>query len=254
MDLHLENKTAIITGSGSGLGLGIAKSLISEGANVIITDRNTERGLSALRELAGTNALYVEGDITSGEVIETCTSEAMNRFGSVDILIANVGSGKGSAGWNVPEGQWSEMLNLNFHGARRIVDTVVPRMISKKQGSIVFIGSIAGLEDVGAPMHYSVAKASLIAYSKLLSRRLANQGIRVNCVCPGNMYFEGGTWDIKSKEDPERVTRMLEEKVPQHRFATVAEVADLVTILVSDRSSFVTGACLVVDGGQTVSL
>ena len=127
-------------------------------------------------------------------------------------------------------------------------------MMEKKSGSIVFISSIAGMEVIGAPIHYSVAKAALISFSKNLSKKVANNNIRVNTICPGNIYFENGTWDYKLKENKGKVIAMLEHSVPLNRFASPEEIADLVMFISSNKMSFMTGSCLVIDGGQTVSI
>ena len=127
-------------------------------------------------------------------------------------------------------------------------------MIENGGGSILYISSIAGLEVIGAPVQYSVAKAALIAYMKNLSRLLGKQKIRVNAVCPGNIYFKDGTWDIRMQENKQGVLDMLDKNVPLNRFASTEEIADLVTFLSSERASFITGSCIVSDGGQTISI
>jgi 3-oxoacyl-[acyl-carrier protein] reductase len=145
-------------------------------------------------------------------------------------------------------------MDLNFHGSRRITNAVLPSMLTRKSGSIVYISSIAGKEAIGAPIHYGVAKAALIAYVKSLARTLGSSNIRANVVCPGNIYFEGGTWDLKLKENENAVTQMLKDRVPLNRFARPEEIANLVVFLASERASFITGSCVVADGGQTLSV
>lgn len=133
------------------------------------------------------------------------------------------------------------------------MNEVLPTMIVNKSGSIVFISSIAGIEVIGAPIHYSVAKAAIIAFSKNLATKVAKYNIRVNTICPGNIYFENGTWDYKLKENKNKVLAMLKNSVPLNRFASPEEIADLVLFISSNKMSFMTGACLVIDGGQTIS-
>jgi 3-oxoacyl-[acyl-carrier protein] reductase len=120
-------------------------------------------------------------------------------------------------------------------------------------GCLLFISSIAALEAIGAPTDYSVAKAALVALSKQLARKLA-PNVRVNSLAPGNVYFPGGSWDEKIQTDPDRVKKLIEATVPMRRFGTTEEIADAAVFLCSARAQFITGACLVVDGGQTVSL
>jgi len=125
--------------------------------------------------------------------------------------------------------------------------------IKKSRGSIIFISSICGVEALGAPTDYSVAKAALNAFSKNLAKKVGPD-VRVNSVAPGNIYFEGGTWEKKIKENKSMVDVMLENEVPLRRLGKPEEVADAVKFLCSERASFITGATLVVDGGQTRSI
>ena len=114
------------------------------------------------------------------------------------------------------------------------------------------MSSITGMEAFGAPTDYSTAKTAIIALAKNMARKLASDGVRVNVIAPGNVYFEGGSWDEKMKKDIDRVNDIIKTTVPMNRFAVPKEIADSAVFLCSDRASFVTGTTLVVDGGQTV--
>ncbi len=127
-------------------------------------------------------------------------------------------------------------------------------MVERKRGAIIFVGSIAGVESSPAPLAYSSAKAALLNYVKNLARQVAEDGIRVNAVAPGNILFEGGSWVKHLEARREEVLRYIESEVPMKRFGKPEEIADAVAFLASARASFVTGACLVADGGQTRSL
>jgi 3-oxoacyl-[acyl-carrier protein] reductase len=116
------------------------------------------------------------------------------------------------------------------------------------------VASIAGLESMPAPLPYSAAKAALVNYGKNLSRLLASRGVRVNSVAPGNVLFPGGSWERHLADRREEVLRYLQAEVPMQRFGRPEEIADLVVYLSSDRASFITGACVVADGGQTRSI
>jgi 3-oxoacyl-[acyl-carrier protein] reductase len=126
-------------------------------------------------------------------------------------------------------------------------------MIKQNGGSIILISSIAGHEVLPAPIPYSVAKAGVIVVCKNLSRHLAPHNIRINAVAPGNIFVKEGTWDKKIKEDPGGVKQYIETEVPMKRLGKPEEIADAVVFLASERASFITGACLIVDGGQTRS-
>ncbi len=258
MDLKLKDKVVLVTGSSRGLGLGIIEVFLQEDAKIIVTGRHKEEINEVVKNLI---KIYPEeriksfcGDLTKFKNIKNCVDFTLKNFGRIDILIANLGSGKGTIDWDISENDWNNMMEINFYGARRIVNEVVPYMIKQNNGSIVFISSIAGIEVIGAPIHYSVAKAALKAYSKNLSKKLARNNIRVNTVCPGNIFFEGGTWDIKLKENKEKVLEMINNVVPLNRFASPEEIANVVVFVSSEKSSFLTGSCITVDGGQTVSV
>ena len=258
MNLELKDKVILVTGSGQGLGKGIVEEFLKEGAKVVVTDMNEERMNKTIEIFRGVygkeNISGFCGNLTALKDIQSCVSHVIAKYNRIDILIANLGSGRGSLNWNISEDEWNNMLDINFTGARRIVTEIVPHMIENKSGSILFISSIAGLEIIGAPIHYSVAKAAIIAYSKNLARKLASYDIRVNTICPGNIYFENGTWDFKMQEDKQKVIEMLEQTVPQKRFASPEDIANLVVFISSKKSSFITGSCLISDGGQSVGI
>ena len=258
MDLQLTDKVAFVSGSGQGLGKCIVESFLEENAKVIITDIHEERLSATKQELSAkydrSNIFCFKGDLTKDKDISTCVKESINRFGRIDFLVANLGSGRSVPDWNPPEEEWDRIIDLNFNGARRLTNSVVPYMIKQRVGAIVYISSIAGEEVIGAPINYSIAKASIIAYSKNLSFKLSQNNIRVNTVCPGNIFFENGTWDIKSRQNPQEVNEMLATKVPLKRFATPREIANIVLFLSSNKASYITGSCIIADGGQTISI
>ena len=141
----------------------------------------------------------------------------------------------------------------NFSVAYNVIQALVP-LLTDSMGSIITIGSIAGLEDVSAPIPYAASKAALMAYTKSLSRKLADKKIRVNMVSPGNILFPGGNWDKKQKSDPYNIRKMLQEKVPLEMFGSPEDIGNVVAFLLSSKASFITGANIVVDGGQTTSM
>lgn len=258
MELGLTDKRVVVTGSSGGLGRTIARSFLEEGARVLVTGKtqdHVKRTVNAFSEkFRKENIGRCAGDLTKNESIEDVVETAIKVFGGIDILVANLGSGAGPSSWEISDDEWARMMELNFDGARRMVNAAVPELTKGKSSSIIFVSSIAGIEIVGAPIHYSVAKAALISYSKNLSKKLAVNNIRVNTICPGNIFIEGGTWDEKLREGKEQVLKAIEATVPMKRFAKPEEIADVVLFLASDRASFVTGACFVADGGQSVSL
>jgi 3-oxoacyl-[acyl-carrier protein] reductase len=253
MELNLKNKTALISGSSRGIGLAIAQSLHREGVKIVLTGRSEEALAKASSLIArdSDRILVFPGDLTKPEMLQKCIDQISAHWGPLDIAISNIGSGTGLSGWDLSASEWNRMFELNFWSAQRLASAVTPGMITNGRGSILFISSIAGIEAHSAPLPYAVAKSALLNFSKNLSVQLASSGLRVNTVAPGNIYFEGGTWEKKSKEDPARVAKIVEEFVPMKRFGKPEEIADAVTFLVSDKASFITGSCLVIDGGQS---
>jgi 3-oxoacyl-[acyl-carrier protein] reductase len=255
MELKLAGKKALVAGSSRGIGLAIAENLLAEGCLVCITGRDraslelTEQNLKSRYPVE--NILSIAGDFTNSKTIRNSLGEIGAAWGFIDLLIANLGSGNGTKGWQQEPAEWDLLFNQNFYGSVRLAQAVIPDMIERRSGGIVFIGSIAGLEMTGAPIAYSSAKAALIHYSKALAQILAEHLIRVNIVAPGNICFPGGRWAQRVADAPHSIESYLNAEVPLKRFGTTNEIAALVTFLCSPLATFSTGSCLVVDGGQT---
>jgi 3-oxoacyl-[acyl-carrier protein] reductase len=256
MDLGLENKVAFIAGSSRGIGLAIARGFLAEGARVVITGRDGEALAASKHDLGAddTRLLAVTADLSQPAGIDTALAQTRDRFGPIDALVANIGSGSGQPGWNTDAAEWLRLLEVNLLTSIRLATAALPAMTKRKSGALVFISSIAGLEASPAPLAYSSAKAALLSYVNNLSRELADANIRVNAVAPGNILFPGGSWERHLKTRQDEVRRYIESEVPMKRFGTPEEIADAVVFLCSARATFITGACLVADGGQARSL
>jgi len=261
MDLQLENKVIFIAGASQGIGFATAKRFLEENAKVVITGRNEAALEKAEKELLmiGTRAyvLAIPGDMTCKEDIQRALKKTQDHFGRLDSVVANIGSGKWTAGMEVPDAEWTLAMQGNFFGAMELSQRVLPYFLEQGVGgarSITFISSIVASESLNAPLPYSAAKAALHNAVKNLSRLVGSQGVRVNSVAPGNVLFSGGRWEEKLQERPEFFKQYIETEVPLQRFGKPEEIADAVVFLTSARAAFITGACLVVDGGQTRGL
>jgi 3-oxoacyl-[acyl-carrier protein] reductase len=254
MDLQLADRVAFVAGSSKGIGLALASTLLGEGCRVCITGRDRVALDEATQHLYadfGDKVFGIPGDLTDEPVIDDALAAVHRRWGGLDILIANVGSGRGEPGWQQENVDWERLFNLNFFGSVRLAQSGIPFLKNRGGASILFIASIVAIEATPAPLPYSAAKAALVNYSKNLSRTVAADGIRVNCLAPGNVLFEGGSWDYHLKGRREEVDRYISTEVPQKRFGTPEEIAQFAAYLVSPISRFATGGCYIMDGGQT---
>lgn len=253
MNLDLENKVAFVAGSSRGIGLAVARGFLAEGARVVLTGRDEAALAKARHELGAdeTRLLAIAGDLSQTDGIDAALARTRERFGFIDMLVANIGSGRGQPGWTADAGEWVRLLEVNLLASVRLATAALPAMVERKSGSVVFVSSIAGLEASPAPLAYSSAKAALLSYVNNLAREVAAANIRVNAVAPGNVLFPGGSWERHLETRRGEVQHYIESEVPMQRFGTPEEIADAVVFLCSARASFITGACLVADGGQT---
>jgi 3-oxoacyl-[acyl-carrier protein] reductase len=256
MNLGLKDQVAFVAGSSRGIGRAIAETLLSEGARVVLTGRDPHSLHEAQASLANTTdrnrILAITGDLSKIADIEAAIERTAQHFGAIDHMVASLGTGNGDLGWSQAEAEWQRLFEYNFFASVRLTQSVVPHLLSNPNGgSILYISSIVAVEATVAPLPYSAAKAALVNYCKNLSRRLGAQKIRVNAIAPGNILFPGGSWDRRLAQHPDNVQKMLADEVPQMRFGTPAEVASLAAYLCSGQAGFCTGACYVVDGGQT---
>ena len=250
----LSNKVACVSGSSRGIGKCIAYNLLLAGATVYLTGRSgadLEKTYHEFKQEFGARVFKFQGDLIKTEVIGELFNYIQENSKRIDIIVANIGSGKSQMGWDVPDNLWEESVEKNFYGAVRLSRESIHRMIPQKTGVILFISSIAGIETIAAPVPYSCAKAALLSYMKNTASIIAKHGIRMNAVSPGNIFFPGGTWEKKTKEDPLVIQRYIQDTVPLQKFGTPSDIANLVCYLVSENASFITGANFVVDGGQT---
>lgn len=255
MELGLNGKVVAVAGSSRGIGRAVAEAALAEGADVVISGRDSGRLRSAELELIGphgaAHAVGVVCDLSTAEGAASFVDVAYERFGRIDGLVLNVGTGSGTSAAVLGAVEWDNSLRANLWSAVHVVEHALPRLEAQEGASIVFISSIAGLEGSPAPLPYGAAKAAIVQYARALARRLGAEGIRVNTVAPGNVLFAGGSWERHLQEREGEVRAFIESEVPLRRFGRPEEIADVVVFLVSGRSSFITGACFVVDGGQT---
>lgn len=255
MDLQLTDKVALITGASKGLGLAAARSLAAEGCRVVLSARGSEgleRAARALGDATGhpQSVLAVQTDVSTPDGCTSLVARAVDRFGRVDILVNNVGKAGGSDIVGTLDAEWQGALDETLFPAIRMSRLVVPHMRRAGGGVILMIASIWGRES-GGRMTYNAVKAAEISLAKAMAQQLAADGIRVNSIAPGSILFDGGSWWKRQQEDPTGIAEFVKRELPFGRFGTADEVGQVVAFLASPRASWISGACVTVDGGQS---
>ncbi len=249
---RLEDKVAIVTGSGRGLGKAIALAFAEAGADVVVTARSMDQVEETSREIEelGRKCLPVQTDVTDEKQVQELVRRTLDRFHGLDVLVNNVGMAIVKDMMKTSPEDWQRQLDANLTSAYLCCRSVGKHMLEEKQGTIVNVSTVAGVRGKWQMTGYGAAKAGVISLTKTLAIEWARYNVRVNCIIPGIFHTEATRAVI---ENPEmRDTRI--KKVPMRRHGTPEEVGPLALFLASEASSFITGASIPIDGGELAKL
>jgi NAD(P)-dependent dehydrogenase (short-subunit alcohol dehydrogenase family) len=263
MDLHLTGKTALVSGSTAGIGLAIAKELAQEGANVTINGRTAERVQQAVEEIRATHPKGKFAGVAADLATATGTEMLFQQLPQIDILINNLGIFEPKEFAEISDAEWVRFFEVNVLSGVRLSRHYLPGMVRKNWGRIVFISSESALQIPVEMIHYGMTKTAQLAIARGLAESVAGTGVTVNSVLPGPTRSEGVGGFVndmakRGKTTAEQVEKEFFEKARPssllQRFATVEDVAAMVTYVASTRSSATNGASLRVDGGVLRSI
>jgi 2-hydroxycyclohexanecarboxyl-CoA dehydrogenase len=242
----LEDKIAIVTGAGRGIGQAIARKLAAEGATVVVTDLDEASAIQTADALTG--AVAIHADVSDRQAVQAMADRVVQQFGRVDVLVNNAGWDKASPFVDSDPADWDRAIAINLYGVLHTCKAVLPLMAARGGGAVVNLGSDAGRVGSSGEAVYSAAKGGVIAFTKSLAREMARHQIRVNCVCPGPT----DTALFASFAGP-KLREALTKAIPFRRLGQPTDVANVVAFLASDEASFVTGQTVSVSGGLTMS-
>ena len=242
-------KVAIITGAGQGMGKAVALNLASESCNIVINDLNENSGIQTANHINSTydsKAIFVKGNVISKIDIDNTVNSTLDEFGRIDILVNNAGVLKPTKVIDIEEDEWDFVVNINLKGTYMFSRGVLPAMQQNGWGRIVNFSSTTGknISTVGGA-HYTSAKAGILGFTRHLAKEVAEYGITVNSVCPGLIDTE-----MVQSTISQDLSEKYANSFPIKRLGKPIEVADLVSFLVSDKASYITGASLDINGGD----
>ncbi len=251
--MRFKDKVAVVTGAATGIGRAAAVGFAREGAAVVIVDIDKQLGESVANEIRETDSevLLSITDVADEKAVRTMVENVIARWGHLDILINNAGIYYQGDVTATSLDTWNKIMAVNLTGAFLCTKYAVPAMAQRSGGVVINISSEAGLVGIKGQVVYNVSKGGMIALTRSCAVDLANQGIRVNCVCPGTTDTPLVRAAVNRAPDPTGARRALEERRPLNRLGTPEEIASAILYLASDEVGYATGAILSVDGGYT---
>lgn len=243
--MRLNNKKAIVTGAGQGIGKAIALKMAQEGADVVVAEKNQETGIQTQKEIeaSGRRCLFFAVDVADRRQVDQMVTEVIATFEGIDILVNNAGFDRPGSLLKTREEDWNAVFGVHLTGTLNCIQAVVPYMIEKRYGKIINLSSVWGKRGAVSEISYSTAKAGILGLTKSVARELGRYEINVNVVLPGFIL----TPTVSRMAD--KYQKLIIENTPFKRPGKPEEVANVVAFLASDEASFMTGAEVEVSGG-----
>jgi NAD(P)-dependent dehydrogenase (short-subunit alcohol dehydrogenase family) len=250
-DTISQTKVAIITGAGRGIGEGCARAFAGQGFAVVIAEKDTVLGLKLESELRASecSALFVETDVTDSSSIEHLIAQTRSKFGRIDVLVNNAGRNKRTPLLETDQSDWDDGILLNLSSVFLMCRAAMPELI-KTKGSIVNVSSLVGLQGQPEAVVYAAAKGGVIALTKTLALDFAPLGVRVNCICPGDIWTPQYSEWLTEQPNGATVLESINARLPVGRLGTTEETAQAVLFLASN--GFANGVILTLDGGKSI--
>ncbi|NLM04400.1 MAG: 3-oxoacyl-[acyl-carrier-protein] reductase [Clostridiales bacterium] len=245
----LINKNAIVTGGSRGIGKAIALELAANGANVIINySSNKEMADKAVEEIKafGVKAMAIQCDISNSDSVNKMIGLVEEEFEAIDILVNNAGITKDNLLMKMKEEEWQQVMDVNLKGTFLMTKAVIRNMIRQKQGKIINISSVVGVTGNIGQTNYSASKAGVIGFTKSLAKEVSGKGIMVNAIAPG--FIETDMTEVLREDIKEKILN----NIPLKKFGKPKDVANLVVFLSSDKSNYITGQVIHIDGGMAI--
>jgi len=251
---RLQDRVAIITGAGQGIGAAIARRFVEQGAKVVIAEINPATGAAMAETLQreGYVVHFVQTDVADAASVERMVAETVQVFGAPQVLVNNAGIKVTDDPLHLSEEAWRRCFAVDLLGVWHCCRAVLPHMLAQGKGSIVNIASVHAFQIIPHAFPYPVAKHGLLGLTRALAVEYASQGVRVNAVAPGYILTQINLDEWSKLPDPDAAQQLAASRQPMNRIGTVDEVAWPTVFLASDEASFITGEMLVVDGGASV--